>query len=97
MCRRPPRSTRTDTLLHYTTLFRSGGDDGTTAALAAARTSSAQASLGAFADQITLELREGAEDVEHQHSPRRGGVDVLGERTEPDAAGCQFEIGRAHV
>src|SRR3546814_9951223 len=62
----------------------------TTAALAAALTSSAQASLGAFADQITLELREGAEDVEHQHSPRRGGVDVLGERTEPDAAGCQF-------
>src|SRR3546814_8581486 len=52
--------------------------------------SSAQVSLGAFADQITLELREGAEDVKHQHSPRRGGVDVLGERTEPDAAGCQF-------
>src|SRR3546814_12680179 len=24
MCRRPPRSTRTDTLLPYTTLFRSG-------------------------------------------------------------------------
>src|SRR3546814_6583572 len=131
MIRRPPRSTRTDTLFPYTTLFRSaavscafqrlvqggfsdletggclahgeprrdvcsrlaqlvGGDDGTTAALAAALTSSAQASLGAFADQITLELREGAEDVEHQHSPRRGGVDVLGERTEPDAAGCQF-------
>src|SRR3546814_2555827 len=31
MIRRPPRSTRTDTLLPYTTLFRSGhdpGDDG---------------------------------------------------------------------
>src|SRR3546814_8863668 len=132
MIRRPPRSTRTDTLFPYTTLFRSaavscafqrlvqggfsdletggclahgeprrdvcsrlaqlvGGDDGTTAALAAALTSSAQASLGAFADQITLELREGAEDVEHQHSPRRGGCDVLGERPEPDAAGCRSE------
>src|SRR3546814_10257629 len=26
MCRRPPRSTRTDTLFPYTTLFRSHGD-----------------------------------------------------------------------
>src|SRR3546814_15531861 len=28
MLRRPPRSTRTDTLFPYTTLFRSGRDDG---------------------------------------------------------------------
>src|SRR3546814_6313349 len=28
MIRRPPRSTRTDTLFPYTTLFRSGGADG---------------------------------------------------------------------
>src|SRR3546814_18021259 len=28
MIRRPPRSTRTDTLLPYTTLFRSQSDDG---------------------------------------------------------------------
>src|SRR3546814_18922548 len=28
MIRRPPRSTRTDTLFPYTTLFRSGGHDG---------------------------------------------------------------------
>src|SRR3546814_1512691 len=28
MIRRPPRSTRTDTLFPYTTLFRSGGDQG---------------------------------------------------------------------
>src|SRR3546814_3733510 len=27
MIRRPPRSTRTDTLFPYTTLFRSGGED----------------------------------------------------------------------
>src|SRR3546814_8914329 len=43
MIRRPPRSTRTDTLFPYTTLFRSphhdlrdAGDDGSAAALAAA-------------------------------------------------------------
>src|SRR3546814_19903852 len=29
MIRRPPRSTRTDTLFPYTTLFRSGCEDGT--------------------------------------------------------------------
>src|SRR3546814_6398518 len=31
MIRRPPRSTRTDTLFPYTTLFRSARDDGRTA------------------------------------------------------------------
>src|SRR3546814_6051594 len=34
MIRRPPRSTRTDTLFPYTTLFRSGIDRGLTASLA---------------------------------------------------------------
>src|SRR3546814_17453292 len=33
MIRRPPRSTRTDTLFPYTTLFRSVGSDGGAAAL----------------------------------------------------------------
>src|SRR3546814_17767152 len=33
MIRRPPRSTRTDTLLPYTTLFRSGGKVGTSISL----------------------------------------------------------------
>lgn len=64
-----------------------GGDDWPTASLAAALARSAQARLGALADQIALELRQGAEDVEHQHASRRGGVDVLGERAEPDASG----------
>src|SRR3546814_10525794 len=36
MIRRPPRSTRTDTLFPYTTLFRSGGKYPTAARLAAA-------------------------------------------------------------
>src|SRR3546814_13323949 len=33
MIRRPPRSTRTDTLFPYTTLFRSEGDEGYAAAV----------------------------------------------------------------
>src|SRR3546814_1388033 len=33
MIRRPPRSTRTDTLFPYTTLFRSGGLDGSMRAI----------------------------------------------------------------
>src|SRR3546814_16327081 len=33
MIRRPPRSTRTDTLFPYTTLFRSNADDGGVAGL----------------------------------------------------------------
>src|SRR3546814_15692276 len=35
MIRRPPRSTRTDTLFPYTTLFRSGGQHGLALAFAA--------------------------------------------------------------
>src|SRR3546814_8293197 len=34
MIRRPPRSTRTDTLFPYTTLFRSGGEGGTAGVMA---------------------------------------------------------------
>src|SRR3546814_10927436 len=37
MVRRSPRSTRTDTLFPYTTLFRSAGDPGLLRAMAAAR------------------------------------------------------------
>src|SRR3546814_18918609 len=37
MIRRPPRSTRTDTLFPYTTLFRSGGSVGGTPEMSRAR------------------------------------------------------------
>src|SRR3546814_963988 len=42
MIRRPPRSTRTDTLVPYTTLFRSARRAGAIGALEAANTPSAQ-------------------------------------------------------
>src|SRR3546814_5251034 len=62
MIRRPPRSTRTDTLFPYTTLFRSGRDDGlsmdagTRAVPTAAGpgTGSAFAAAGAMLAQHTL-------------------------------------------
>src|SRR3546814_5664241 len=41
---------------------------------------------GALPDQIALKLGKRAEEVEHQHPARRGGVDVLGERAEPDTS-----------
>ena len=46
--------------------------------------------MGALPDQIALKLGKRAEDVEHEHPARRGGVDLLGERSETDTARCQF-------
>src|SRR3546814_10073296 len=43
MIRRPPRSTRTDTLFPYTTLFRSAGDGSVQSGPAAGRRRTAQA------------------------------------------------------
>src|SRR3954465_8552334 len=48
-------------------------------------------SLHALLDQRSLELRERAEDVKQELALRRGGVHLLGQRTEGDAAG--LEIG----
>src|SRR3546814_179325 len=138
MIRRPPRSTRTDTLFPYTTLFRSlrangpgtlglcvllrgfeGFVEGGFADLeargglanceagsdmfarlaelvrcdhwppptgATSLASGLEACMGALPDQIALKLGKRAEDVEHQHPARSGGVDVLGERAEPDTS-----------
>src|SRR3546814_1830890 len=49
MIRRPPRSTRTDTLFPYTTLFRSGavGVDGTDILITCVDTASARRAIGA--------------------------------------------------
>jgi hypothetical protein len=41
---------------------------------------------GAFADQVTLELGQGREHVEHQLAAGGGGVDCLLQAAEPDAA-----------
>src|SRR3546814_1494782 len=52
MIRRPPRSTRTDTLFPYTTLFRSGAHDQAAALLA-------HVDLGAEVDAVRQFLRAG--------------------------------------
>ena len=41
-----------------------------------------EAGAGAFADQVAFELRQTAEDVEHERAARRAGVDRLGQGTE---------------
>src|SRR3546814_15295416 len=58
MIRRPPRSTRTDTLFPYTTLFRSSGDS----EIAAIKKRRAFA----LADQ---DQRRAGEDAEHARDP----------------------------
>jgi len=42
--------------------------------------------MGPFADQVALELRQRAEDMEHQPAAGRGRVDLLLQAAEPDAA-----------
>src|SRR3546814_2613694 len=53
MIRRPPRSTRTDTLFPYTTLFRShlGGGDGDTHAAGLQQRSAAELHVGALVER----------------------------------------------
>src|SRR3546814_10339194 len=49
--------------------------------------------LSSLADQGTLELRDGAEHVEGEHSTRRCRVDALGQRHQPDLLALQI-LGR---
>src|SRR3546814_15301539 len=80
MIRRPPRSTRTDTLFPYTTLFRSGGD-GVDRQIGAARQRPFALAAGALADaegdrglaeadpgndaaEVDVTLRQDADDVD---------------------------------
>src|SRR3546814_9735352 len=96
MIRRPPRSTRTDTLFPYTTLFRSAGE------LAA---EAAPAGFGYLAARIP-EGRAGSRS-EHRrglaaHDDHVGGTSC--EQADADAPGDLVElayepqqIGRAHV
>src|SRR3546814_8799635 len=63
MIRRPPRSTRTDTLVPYTTLFRSiltGSNVPLLAALNAARRTLKNCKLQAAVDEATSRVREGS-------------------------------------
>ena len=61
-----------------------GGHDRGSAALAAAGPGRGQPSGGALADEITFELGQGREHVEHKLAARGGGVDRLLEAPEPD-------------
>jgi len=63
-----------------------GGEPGWTTTGAAACTCGGEAGVGAFLDEVPLELRQRSEDVEHEPAAGRGGVDGLLQRPEPDAA-----------
>ena len=63
-----------------------GIDRDGTAAPTAATARGREPGLYALLDQRPLELRQRAEDMEQELALRRGGVHLLGERTERDAA-----------
>src|SRR3546814_1353511 len=84
MLRRPPRATRTDTLLPYTTLFRSDREQ---------RERHGEEDDPVRAVAVALVARDADDDRED-----RPGQDVVGRRgRERQAARLGAEIGRAHV
>src|SRR3546814_16923390 len=109
MIRRPPRSTRTDTLFPYTTLFRSAqverGDRGGPESLVGLRTDADQLPGAARIDrvhEVLLELGDGvgARGWHHHGGQRDGGVRpvadaVLGLRYAGDRDLPLLQIGRA--
>src|SRR3546814_5953350 len=105
MIRRPPRSTRTDTLFPYTTLFRSPCRLVRRAWVGAAAASDGHARRGACrAPRLARRRDRGGEDARWVSAePRR--VDRGAHRWPPHALrlapegarGRRAEIGRAHV
>src|SRR3546814_6885618 len=111
MIRRPPRSTRTDTLFPYTTLFRSGvgnGDEVMTMALNCMSSNAAVAMVGASPVWIDVILETASFDVEYARSQLSSHTtavvvyhlagypaDMIGIRNLCDENG--LKIGRAHV
>src|SRR3546814_17261826 len=106
MIRRPPRSTRTDTLFPYTTLFRSDRiADGALDAVPL-REDGRDLCNRALARDTREQTRH---DIDHQFeaSAIAGAADLAGQRLAPPVFGIaarrdreQFllhEIGRAHV
>src|SRR3546814_15544257 len=111
MIRRPPRSTRTDTLLPYTTLFRSlpcGLE--ARMILGVQRRRPAERDAASALDLRNREARVGAADIDRDDglahdSPLCGEAAAFG----PDCRGCRggatghsyarrsAQIGRAHV
>ena len=66
-----------------------GRDHRLPTSLPAARFSRLQPGVRALTDQVALELRERAEDVEDQHAARGRGIHLFGERAEAYALGLQ--------
>src|SRR3546814_6503210 len=76
MIRRPPRSTRTDTLFPYTTLFRSAGrrDALTDAARKGARALAVEIAFKPVADSL-VKQQAGPAGAEQHGEFARGGID----------------------
>src|SRR5215207_20720 len=69
-------------LFHQSDLL--GGEGFAPAALASSGSGRGKPGLGALADDVALELRKGAEDVEDELPAAGRGVDLLGEALEAD-------------
>src|SRR3546814_2240496 len=90
MIRRPPRSTRTDTLFPYTTLFRSHGSTERCGALLVLRTSTATTrptSCGAI--RTTATTRSGCRPTQARARPLLVWVARIGRRSEEHTSELQ--------
>src|SRR3546814_5511123 len=78
MIRRPPRSTRTDTLLPYTTLFRSTCDNGRTIRrdVIEERILAGLTEKLVSAENVTEAVRAYAEELNQQNRERRAQTDI---------------------
>src|SRR3546814_3396571 len=78
MIRRPPRSTRTDTLFPYTTLFRSGGLGRVRGGRAAAPRSASRAVVGrAWGTSVGSRVRRSEEHTSELQSLMRSSYAVF--------------------
>src|SRR3546814_8351407 len=89
MIRRPPRSTRTDTLFPYTTLFRSRGRSAGTAPVCLPK------GRPPFRSRATIRRNSRCRCLRPRGRWSGGGERLEGRAARPAAGG--FEIGRAHV
>src|SRR3546814_19364766 len=108
MIRRPPRSTRTDTLFPYTTLFRSQMALRAVEEPLAEQPAGADGNLG-LADVIARAQRVALRVKEDQHAlllifvqlrvqhRQRGCDDAARAKEPPERQPRQKQIGRAHV
>src|SRR3546814_2244823 len=98
MIRRPPRSTRTDTLFPYTTLFRSPGD--ILLALYKEFKNLGQQRCGnAVAIVLHAQLRRAAQpaQAEDDGAARWRELGCIGKQIADDLQQPRTKIGRAHV